>query len=339
MIRNFAEIPSSELAAVADLNQERLTAAQTRYPAITVTQDYHDLFAMDLDAVVIATPPGTHYPIAKECLNQGLHTLVEKPLTLESAHAQELVDLADSKGLTLMVGHTFEYNAAVRELKRLIDNGDLGQIFYIDAVRVNLGLFQRNLNVMWDLAPHDVSILLYLLEQPEVTVSARGTSCVFEGVHDVVYMNLMFPNGSLAHIRVSWLDPNKTRRITVVGNKKMVVYDDVESLEKIKIYDKGVDVPPYTDSYGDFQCSYRYGDVLIPNIRFVEPLRLECQHFIDCILQGTEPQSSGRVGMNVVRVLEAADRSLQNGGAEHTVSLSESQLVPANGDENGKGAL
>jgi predicted dehydrogenase len=149
----------------------------------------------------------------------------------------------------------------------------------------------------------------------------------------------MFPNGSLAHIRVSWLDPNKTRRITVVGNKKMVVYDDVESLEKIKIYDKGVDVPPYTDSYGDFQCSYRYGDVLIPNIRFVEPLRLECQHFIDCILQGTEPQSSGRVGMNVVRVLEAADRSLQNGGAEHTVSLSESQLVPANGDENGKGAL
>jgi predicted dehydrogenase len=327
MIRNFAEMPTAELVAVADLNEERLNHVNSRYPGVVTTKDYHDFFAMDLDAVVVATPPATHYPIARECLLNGLHTLVEKPLTLESRHAEELIEIAEERGLTLMVGHTFEYNAAVHMLKDLIDSGELGEIYYIDAVRVNLGLFNRSLNVVWDLAPHDLSILLYLLGHSSATVSANGNACVFEGVHDIAYLNLQFPQGVMAHIHVSWLDPNKSRRITVVGSKKMVVYDDVESLEKIRIYDKGVEVLPYTDTYGDFQCSYRYGDVVIPNIKFAEPLRQECTHFIDSIINQTEPRSSGRVGLNVVRLLEAAENSLHNNGRQETVYLREAGMA------------
>lgn len=332
LIRNFIEIPQSNVVAVADLKEERLSKIKTRYPDILTTPNYRDLFTMGLDAVVVATPPSTHFMLARDCLNHGLHVLVEKPLTLDSRLAEELVVLANQQDLTLMVGHTFEYNAAVHTLKQLIDSGELGEIYYLNSVRVNLGLFNRHLNVLWDLAPHDVSILLYLLGQPNVSVSARGMACVFPDVHDIVYLNLVFPNGVLAHIHLSWLDPCKTRRTTVVGSKKMVVYDDVESLEKIKIYDKGVERLPYTDTYGDFQCSYRYGDIVTPYIHFAEPLRQECEHFLHSIAQKTEPRSSGRVGMNVVKVLEAADWSLKHGGAQQTVYLQEEGIERAVGD-------
>jgi predicted dehydrogenase len=315
--------------AVADLNDERLQHIQTRYSQVHTTKTYRDLFALNLDAVVIATPPATHYPLARDCLEHGLHVLVEKPLTLDSSHADELIALAEARGLKLMVGHTFEYNAAVRELKHIIDNGTLGDIYYIDAVRVNLGLFQQNLNVMWDLAPHDISILLYLLgPQSQVDVSAQGMSCIFPGVQDVAYLNLVFGTGVLAHIRVSWLDPNKTRRITVVGSKKMAMYDDLEPLEKIKIYDKGVEAPPYTDTYGEFQCSYRYGDVEIPRINFTEPLREECEHFISCIRSGQQPQSDGHVGRNVVQILEAAEQSLHTKGQMLVSHLQYHEVQP-----------
>jgi predicted dehydrogenase len=320
LIRNLIEIPTSTLVAVADLRSERLAHIKSRYPAIETTRDYRDLFAMQLQAIVVATPPASHFPIARDCLRHDLHVLVEKPLTLNSQQAEELIELAQVRGLTLMVGHTFEYNPAVRALKEIIQSGELGAIYYIDAVRVSLGLFQRDLNVLWDLAPHDISILRYVLGYDPISVSAHGTDSVFRGKHDVVYLTLRFPGDILAHIHVSWLDPCKVRRITAVGSKKMVVYDDVEALEKIRIYDKGVEAPPYTDTYGDFQCSYRYGDVVIPNIRFVEPLRLECQHFLDCIANHTKPQSCGRVGLEVVRVLEMAERSLQNGGVQEIIS-------------------
>lgn len=327
MIRNFAEIPSSQMVAVADLREDRLQSVKSRYPEIAVTQNYRDLFEMGLDAVVVATPPASHYTLARECLEQGLHVLVEKPLTLKSSHAEDLTRLADEKGLTLMVGHTFEYNAAVQALKGLIDSGELGDIYYINAVRVNLGLFNRSLNVLWDLAPHDISIVLYLLGHHNLTVSTQGSACVFDNVHDIAYLNMKFPNDVLAHVHVSWLDPCKIRRITVVGSKKMVVYDDIESLEKIKLYDKGVEQLPYTDTYGDFQCSYRYGSIVIPHIKFAEPLRQECQHFLDSIANKTEPRSSGRVGLNVVKVLEAADNSLKNNGEPQNIELEAVQPV------------
>ena len=319
LIRNFVELSESNLVAVADLNAERLAHINSRYPQVTVTEDYHDLFSMKLDAVVVATPPATHFRIAKDCLQQGLHTLVEKPLTLNSQDAQDLIEIARSRDLTLMVGHTFEYNAAVRALKKIIQDGELGQILYVDAVRVNLGLFQRELDVLWDLAPHDLSILRYILGRDPISVSAQGGACIFDGIHDIAYLHLVFPDNILAHVRVSWLDPCKVRRITVVGSQKMLVYDDLENLEKIKIYDKGVQALPYTNSFGDFQCSYRYGDVVIPNIRFVEPLQLECKHFVECIVNGTEPQSSGQVGLQVVKMLEMAEQSLHNGGGQEKI--------------------
>jgi predicted dehydrogenase len=327
LIRNFVEIPASNVRAIADLDGERLAHIKSRFPTVTPTKNYRDLFDMSLDAVVVATPPATHFPIALDCLQHDLHVLIEKPLTLACRHAQELIETADTRGLTLMAGHTFEYNPAVRALKDIIDSGELGRIYYIDAVRASLGLFQADLNVVWDLAPHDISILLYLLGREPIKVIAQGAANVFKGKHDIAYLTLFFPDDIMAHVHVSWLDPRKVRRITVVGSRKMLIYDDVETLEKIKIYDKGVEALPYTETFGEFQCSYRYGDVVIPNIRFVEPLRLECQHFVECIENGTEPQSSGRVGLKVVRVLEEAERSLQNGGEWTMISLDETDQV------------
>jgi predicted dehydrogenase len=279
-----------------------------------------------VDAVVVATPPASHFQIARDCLQHNRHVLVEKPLTLNSQHAEELIETAKARGLTLMVGHTFEYNPAVRALKEIIQSGDLGRVYYVDAVRVNLGLFQPDLDVLWDLAPHDLSILRYILGRDPISIRAQGAANIFKDKYDVVYLSLWFPDDILAHVHVSWLDPRKVRRFTVVGSQKMVVYDDVETLEKIRIYDKGVEAPPYTDTFGDFQCSYRYGDVVIPNIHLVEPLRLECQHFLDCIADCTQPQSSGRVGLEVVKTLEKAEKSLQNGGAQEKIFVEDGNV-------------
>jgi predicted dehydrogenase len=321
LTRNFYEIPSADLVAIADLNEERLKQAKLKYPQIIFKNDYHELFDLNLDAVVLATPPSTHYRIAKECLEHNLHVLVEKPMTLNSEDAEKLIEQADFKGLTLMVGHTFEYNSAVHALKKYIDSGELGEIYYLDAARLNLGLFQRDSNVLWDLAPHDISILLYLLGKKPISVSAQGTHCVFEGIYDVVYLNMKFPDNIPAHVHVSWLDPCKVRRITVVGSKKMAVYNDIENEQKIKIYDKGVDAPrAYTNGgFGEHQFNYHSGDITIPNIRFTEPLRQECQHFIDCIVNHTEPCSCGRDGLEVVKILETAQRSMNNGQTHEVI--------------------
>lgn len=316
LIRNFHQMPDVDVVAVADKREDRLQYIRQVYPQVGTTRSHEDFFSMGLDAVVIATPPATHYTLARDCLQHGLHIFVEKPITLHSHHAEELIALAEACNLRLMVGHVFEYNAAVRKMKEIVDSGELGDVYYINAVRVNLGLYQPELNVLWDLAPHDLSILLYLLGDDPVSVTAQGGDRVFTGIHDIAYMHLVFPNNILAHVHVSWLDPNKERRITIVGSKKMLVYDDVEPMDKLKIYDKGVETPPYTETYADFHCSYRYGDIATPRLDLVEPLRAECQHFVECIRHGTTPQSDGRVGLRVVRLLEMADRSLRSGGVK-----------------------
>ncbi len=321
LIRNFQEIPDAAMTMVCDLEEDRLTHIKELYPAVRATKDYREVLASDVDAVAIATPIPTHHQLAKEALLAGKHVLVEKPLTANSEQAEELVELAAQTGLTLMVGHTFEYNPAVEYLRRLVASGEMGRIYYINATRVNLGIFQPDINVVWDLAPHDVSILMFILGMVPVNVSARGGSYVQRRIHDVAYLTLHFPDEILADVRVSWLDPCKIRRITVVGSKKMVVYDDVEPTEKVKLYDKGVDVPPYSDTLEEFHLSYRYGDITTPAIPSAEPLRLECEHFLHCVRTGDKPRSDGQDGLEVVRILEAATRSLLNGGMRENVRL------------------
>jgi len=314
LIRNFHDLPTASVAMVCDVRSDRLDHIRRLYPDTTTTQNFDDLLASDLDAIAIATPVASHYPLARAALLAGKHVLVEKPLTTNSADAQSLIDLAKEQHRILMVGHTFEYNPAVQMLKDIIKSGKVGDIYYINATRVNLGIFQQDINVLWDLAPHDLSILLYILEQDPTAVSARGAAYVQPGIHDVAYMTVNFPNNVMAGIQVSWLDPCKIRRITVVGSQKMVVYDDLEPEEKIKIYDKGVDKPPYSDTFEQFRLSYRYGEVTSPRVPPDEPLHLECAHFIDCIREGKQPRSSGEVGLKIVRILEKAQNSLLNGG-------------------------
>jgi len=336
LIRNFIEIPDAEFVIVADLSEDRLNHMKSRFPQIQhVTQNYQDFFDLDLDAVVIATPPDTHYPIAAECIKNGLHVLIEKPITLSSVDALALHELAQQHDRVLMVGHTFEYNPAVQALKKMIDSGELGDIYYIDAVRASLGLFQTKANVLWDLAPHDISIMRYLLDADPVSVSVHAATCVQEGIEDVAYAAFRFPKDVMAHLRMSWLDPRKTRSITVVGSKKMVIYDDVESLEKIRVYDKGVKAIPHTDTYGDFSFAYHYGDVVIPHIKMKEPLRVQCQHFLDCINNGETPQTDGINGLRVVEILEAAQSSLEKKG--ENVNIEANNPVTAN--PNGKHVL
>jgi predicted dehydrogenase len=315
-VRTFLEVPDVTLVAVADRDPTRLEFVQIRHPHVEhFLTDMAPMFDLDLDAVVISTPPETHHAIAMQCLKRGLDVLVEKPLATDSREALELVELAEANDRVLLVGHIGVYSPAVRALKEMIEGGELGEIRYVDAVRTGLGMFHPSLNVVWDLAPHDVSILLYLLGRSAESVSTRGVGCVREGVEDVAYMTVMFEDGILAHSRMSWLDPAKTRRLTVIGSEKMVVYDDLESLEKLKVYDKRVDAIRRTDTFGEFQFSYHYGSVVSPYIRFEEPLRLEILHFLDCVRDRARPLTDGQNGLQVVRVIEAAQESLANGGA------------------------
>ena len=319
LTRNFYELPSADLVAIADLNEERLKQSASKYPQVVAKLDYRELFDLDLDAVVVATPPATHYRIAKDCLEHNLHVLVEKPMTLKSEDGEKLIELSESRKLTLMVGHTFRYNSAIYEMRKFIQNKDLGDVYYIDTARLNLGLFNRDSNVIWDLAPHDISILLYLLDEKPISVSAHGMPCVTPDVYDVAYINLIFPNNITAYVHVSWLDPCKVRRVTVVGSKKMAVFNDMEIEGKIKIYDKGVDRPAYTNGFGEFQYSYRHGDIVIPNVKYAEPLRKECQDFVDSIVNHVEPNSSASGGLKVIKIIEAALRSMSNKSAQEVI--------------------
>lgn len=315
LIRNFTQLKDSKVSICADLDKGRLAHMKSLYPGLETTEDYAQIVARDdVDAIVIATPPHTHHKFAVESLNAGKHVFVEKPLALAGEESADMIAAAEQNGLTLMTGHTFVYTAAVNKIKEVIDSGELGEIYYISTERVNLGLFQENINVVWDLAPHDVSILNYILGSMPESVSANAQTYIRGGVEDVAFLTFRYPNSILAHIHVSWLNPNKIRCTTVVGSKKMLVYDDVSPLEKIRIYDKGVTVQPHYDTFGEFHLSYRFGDIFIPRLDDSEPLKVECQHFIDCIRNGTVPRSSGKDGHDVVRVLEASIQSIREEG-------------------------
>jgi predicted dehydrogenase len=319
LIRNFAEIPHADLRMVCDLDAGRLAHIRSRYPNVETSRDYHDLLSSDVDAVAIATPVSTHHRIALDCLRAGKHVLIEKPLAANGAEARAIVEAGEQAGKVVMVGHTFVYNPAVVALKDIIDRGEIGQVYYFNCTRVNLGLYQPDINVVWDLAPHDVSIMLFVLGREPVSVSARGSTYIKSGVHDVAYVTLYFPDGIMADMRVSWLDPAKIRSITVVGSKKMIIYDDIEPQDKLKIYDKGVDVQPYSDTLEEFHLAYRYGEVVAHPLDWMEPLRAECLHFLECIETGAAPRSDGRMGLRVVQILEAAQKSLLNGGMRENV--------------------
>lgn len=320
VIRNFSEMPSVDLAVVAETRSDRREYVGAHYPHVDVVADYHALLEADIDCVVVATPIHTHYELARDALRAGKHVLVEKPLSRSVAQALDLTQIAEDRNRVLMVGHTFVYNPAVRALRKIVSGGGLGHIYYVDAARLNLGLFQQHVDVMWDLAPHDISIFLYTLQRDPVMVSARGSACVQAAVHDVAYIELEMEGGISTHIHVSWLDPCKVRRLTIVGDRKMAVYNDLSFAEKIRIYDRGIE-PSITDSFGDFQLSYRQGKVVVPYIPWREPLRLQCDHFIHAVETGTTPQTGAAQGVAVVAVLEAASRSLANGGVRVPVEL------------------
>ncbi|HEU0002889.1 MAG TPA: Gfo/Idh/MocA family oxidoreductase [Ktedonobacteraceae bacterium] len=303
--RNLATLPGAAVAMVADSDISRLSSLNVNQPWIKTTTQASDVFTSDVDAVVIVTPVRTHFQLARQALLHGKHVLVEKPLTDNVDDAEELVALAREQNLILMVGHTFEYNPAVNELRKLIQGGDLGKIYCIEAERLNLGLFRNDINVIWDLAPHDISILLYLLERNPVKIKVQAHDNLQRHIHDVAHLDLEFDDGLNAHIHVSWLHPSKTRRVTVIGDARMAVYDDVNKAEMLKIYNKGAEI------HADPVVSYRYGAITIPHFDEIEPLRLECEDFANAIRTGLQPRANGEDGLAVVKILAAAQESLQ----------------------------
>lgn len=315
LARNLAHLPVGCLTHVVDTSTDRRQMAKREHPGACVTARIDDVLGSDVDAVIVATPISTHYALAQAALECGKHVLVEKPLADSTRHVEALATLAKQQGLVLMVGHTFMYNPAVEELRRLVQGGSLGRVYYVDATRANLGLFHQDINVVWDLAPHDLSILGYVFGLNPVRVSAHGGSYVHRQVNDVAQLTLEYPNGILALLHVSWLSPSKIRRFTIVGDRRMVVYDDVEATEKIRVYNRGIDVPDHTSTFGEFQLSYRYGDVVSPYLHWSEPLAAECSHFATAILEGGTPRSDARDGARVVRILEAVDASMRLDGA------------------------
>ena len=317
LVRNLMSLSDCTVQSVCDRDRDRLEHLKRLYPEVEITSEIDDVTTDDrVDAVVIATPVRFHFEMAKQCLEAGKHTFIEKPMARSSQECRELIQLAEQRQLTLMVGHTFIYSTPVRKIKEIIDAGELGQIQNINARRLNLGLYQKDINVAWDLAPHDISILLYLLDDMPTSVNCQGRAHVKPGIEDVTNITLDYADGTFVTIQSSWLDPNKIRETVLVGSRRMLVYDDLEPNEKIKIYDKRVEVPPHYDTFAEFQYSYYYGDVYAPYLRLAEPLKIECEHFRDCILAGAEPMSGGRQGLQVVQILEAADASLRQGGSK-----------------------
>ncbi len=322
LVRNLDKLADAQIVAACDLSQANLDKLSGLYPYVETTTDLDELLSekYSLDAVVVATSAPSHYAIAKRVLEAGKHCYVEKPLTLKSADSEELVRLADSKGLVLFVGHLMEYHSAINWIKEYVASGDLGDVLYVYMQRLNLGKVRTEENAFWSLAPHDVSIALYVLGESPDYVSATGASYVTPGVQDTVFANLHFPSGKMANIHVSWLDPHKMRKFTVVGTKKMLVFDDMEATEKIAIYDRGVGAPDDAMSYGE-DLTLRFGDITMPWVPLKEPLSIEVQHFLDCCDTGATPRSDGRDGLRVVRVLEAVGESMAAGGAPVNTSV------------------
>lgn len=302
--RNLDGLPHASVTMVADTDPLRLASVAINQLWAQTTTDVGEMFRSNVDGVVIATPVRTHYRLAKEALLRGKHVLVEKPLTANVEEAEELVALAQERGRVLMVGHTFEYSPAVNELRKLVQSGDLGKIYCVETERVNLGLFRNDINVIWDLAPHDISILLYLFGKTPREIKVQAHAHVQPHIHDIAHLDLGFHDGMTAHIHVSWLHPCKIRRVTIIGDARMVVYDDTNPAEMIKVYNKGADV------HADPIISYRHGEITIPYIDGIEPLRLECEDFVHAIRTGVQPRAHGEVGLAVVQILAAAQEAL-----------------------------
>ena len=310
LVRTFAALPRCNLLYCCDVDPEVRRGVAKAYPNCKATASFADVLRDDaVDAVVIASPAKLHHEHARAALLSGKHVFVEKPMSLASNDAESLIELSEGRGLTLMVGHLLLYHPAITRLKELIRAGELGEVYYLYSQRTNLGRVRSDESALWSFAPHDLSVAMYLLDEEPTSVSADGQAYLQSGIEDVVFLTLHFPGGKMAHVQVSWLDPHKVRRLTVVGSKKMVVFDDVESMEKLKIYDKGVRLPSY-DSYGD-SITVRFGDIYSPRIDVKEPLGIECEHFLSCVESGDRPLTDGRDGLRVVRVLERADRALR----------------------------
>jgi len=350
LVRNFGSLAACKLKTVCDVSQERLDHVTSLYPGVKGEPDFRRMIeGRDVDAVAIATAVKHHHAMAKASLLAGKHTLIEKPMASSSAECEELQEIARAKGLVLMVGHTFLYSQAVRRIKEIVDCGDIGEIRYIAARRLNLGLYQKDINVAWDLAPHDISIILYIMGEPPVSVDCRGSAHITPGVEDVTLMHLTFSKNRSAVIHSSWLDPRKTREMTIVGSKRMIVYDDVTPLEKIRIFDARVERPPHYDTFAEFQYAYHYGDTYSPHIKQEEPLKTECSHFLECIQTGATPLTSAVCGLNVVKILEASSKSLRQEGSPvilasdaadgHVSSTLHQGNGRGNGHGNGKGIV
>ncbi len=314
LVRNLARASDAEIVVACDVSEAHLARFASAYPGVATTADLETMLRDHaLDAVAIATSAPTHHSIVRRVLEAGLHCYVEKPLTLTSAEAEELVRLADERGVVLMVGHLMEYHSAINWIRDYIRSGELGDVRYLYSQRLNLGKVRAEENAFWSLAPHDVSVALFLLGETPDAVSATGAAYLQEGVADTVFANLHFPSGRMANIHVSWLDPHKVRKVTIVGSRKMLVFDDMQATEKIWIYDKGVE-PAEAMSYGE-DLTLRFGDITVPYLKMAEPLSLEVAHFLECCRTGAKPRSDGRDGLRVVRVLEAVDESMAAGGA------------------------
>jgi len=316
LIRNFAAMDGVAVTAVADVRPERLDFIRRRYPAIKLfTTDADEVIrSADTDAVVVATPVSTHFPLGMEILAQGKHLFVEKPFTATVEQAEKLIETAAARNVQIMVDHTFIYTGAVETMKRLIDDGELGDLYYFDSVRVNLGLFQHDVNVIWDLAPHDVSIMDYLLHRPPQAVSATGVAHFENGIENIAYISAFYDNNLLGHIHVNWLAPVKVRKTLLSGSKKMVIYDDMEPSEKIKIYDSGIDVVPDKDQIYNILIEYRTGDMLAPKVAVTEALARVSAEFVAAVNENRPPLTDGQAGLRVVRILEAANRSIRANG-------------------------
>jgi len=323
LVRNFRSLPGCHLKMMCDVSAARLDTLQALYPEVMAEMRFdHMLNGVGLDAVVVATSVKSHFPMAKASLLAGKHVLIEKPMAASSAQCEELIAIARQMGLVLMVGHTFLYSPAVTKIKEIIDRGDLGEILYICGRRLNLGLYQKEINVAWDLAPHDISIILHLLQQLPQSVNCRGSAHITPGIEDVTSMTLNFGKDRSAIIHSSWLDPRKVREMTIVGSKRMIVYDDVAPLEKLRIFDARVERPPHYDTFAEFQYSYHYGDISSPYLKQEEPLKAECIHFLDCIRESKIPLTCGNRGLELVRILEASSASLKLGGSAVSLSLA-----------------
>lgn len=329
LVRNLFEVSETQVVAVSDMNADRLKLVKSRFPSVELYSDFKEMLKNPkIDAIAIATPVFTHYDLALLALQHGKHVMVEKPMTTTSEQALHLIEEATRRNLVLMVDHTFVYTGAVRKIKEIADSGKLGDMLYYDSTRINLGLFQRDVDVIWDLAVHDLAIMDYILPSTPCAVAATGINHVFGGTENLAYITMFFEENIIAHVNVNWLSPVKVRRTLLGGSKQMIVYDDMEPSEKVKVYDKGITVNSTPDSVYKALVGYRSGDMFAPQLDMSEALKVEIQHFVDCVKTGAEPITGGECGLRVVRILESASLSMKQRG----------KLISLNSNERARGA-